>query len=416
MPERNFDIVIYGATGFTGRQAAAYLAEHAPDGLRWTIAGRRADALEAVGAELGLDVDSIVADSRAPETVAAMVAQTRVLVTTAGPFARYGSPVVAACVEYGTHYVDITGETPWVADMVAAHHDKAHEEGTRIVPCCGFDSVPSDLGTWWLVQQIRERAGSATRSVRAAFSMYGGGLNGGTAASMFTMADDGQLRRMADPFLLVPGKTTRERWSAHADPKGPVRDEERGRWLAPFFMAPTNTRVVRRSAWLADQSGESWGDDFAYQEYVDVPGGSRARALALTAALGIMPPVVALPWARSLLKRLAPKPGEGPSEAAMDKGGFRVIYRGEAEEGQVFVARMDSPGDAGNRSTVRFLCEAALTLACDGEAIGLGEPGSGGVLTPSIALGAPYLERLRAQGVRLELTSADASETGSAAS
>ena len=183
MPDRNFDIVVYGATGFTGRQAAAYLAEHAPDGLRWTIAGRRPDALAALREELGLSAEPIVADSGAPETVDAMAAQTRVLLTTAGPFARYGTPVVAACVARGTHYVDITGETPWVADLIEAFHDEAAKAGTRIVPCCGFDSVPSDLGAWWLVRQIHEATGKGARSVRAAFSMYGGGLNGDFAAA-----------------------------------------------------------------------------------------------------------------------------------------------------------------------------------------------------------------------------------------
>jgi short subunit dehydrogenase-like uncharacterized protein len=402
--DRPFDIVVYGATGFTGRQAARYLAEHAPEGLRWTIAGRRAEALEQLAGELGLEAAPIVADSTDEDSVDAMVGQARVLLTTAGPFARYGTPVVAACVHHKTHYVDITGESPWVARMAERFHDTAREDGTAIVPFCGFDSVPSDLGTWFTARALQERTEGDVGRVTAAFAVYGGGLNGGTLASMLHLAEQFPARDLADPFLLVPGRTTREQWAAHADPRRPVYDPQRERWMMPFFMGPVNTRVVRRSAWLLQERGEGYGPDFAYQEFLDVKKGSRTRAWGATLALGAGLSLVQQKLGRKLLEAVGPSPGEGPSDASMDRGGFRVIYRAEAADGATtLTARMECEGDAGNRSTVRFLAEAALTLAVDTTALDLG-PGKGGVLTPAVALGGPYLERLRARGVRMAVS------------
>lgn len=395
---RPFDLIIYGATGFTGRQAAAYLRGHAPEGLRWTVAGRRLDALRQVASELGLVEEPVVADSGDPSSLASLAAQTRVLLTTAGPYARYGGPVVQACVDSGTHYVDITGESPWVAGLIAEHHERARSDGTRIVPFCGFDSIPSDLGTMLMVHAIRAHFDQPTARVVAAFSLRGGGLNGGTLASALNLAEQFPARDLADPFLLCPGQTSRERWAAHQDPRGPVFDPVRERWMAPFVMGPVNTRVVRRSAHLRAAQGEPYGEPFAYQEYLDVRGGRRRRALLMTAGIGAFAAAVQSGVGRALLRRLGPKPGDGPSVEAMERGSFRVWYRAQAQDGRCLQGSMVSPGDAGNVSTVRFCCESALALACDAEELGIG-PGTGGVLTPSVAVGAVLLERLRAKGV-----------------
>lgn len=400
MSDRPFDIVAYGATGFTGRQVAAWLAEHAPEGVRWTIAGRRADALADVAREVGLEAEPIVADSSDQASVDAMAARTRVVITTAGPFARYGTPVVQACVRNKTHYCDITGESPWVAGLIEQFHEQAQKDGTRIVPFCGFDSVPSDLGTWFVVRALQDRSDSPVTSVRAAFKIHGGGLNGGTLASALNLMEHFEPKQLADPFLLTPGRTPREVWSANADPRGPVHDPHRDRWMMPFFMGPVNTRVVRRSAWLFGERGAPYGEAFTYQEYMDVSRGSRFVARRNTLAMGAAMAAASHPWGRSLLRRVGPSPGQGPSAEAMDKGGFRVHYRGENLAGEAVVAEMRSPGDAGNRSTVRFLCNAALTLALDGENLGFA-PGNGGVLSPAVALGASYLGRLREYGVQL---------------
>lgn len=407
MTDARFDVVVYGATGFTGRQCAAYLAEHAPPDLRWTLAGRRADALAQVAAEVGLAAAPIVADSADEASVDAMVRQARVVLTTAGPFSQYGDPVVRACVAHGAHYVDITGESPWVARLIEAHHDRARADGTRIVPFCGFDSIPSDVGVRFVVEELRARLGQRARRVTATFALRGGGLNGGTLASGLALAEAYPRRDLADPFLLSPGRTSREQWSEHADPRGPVFDAERRRWVAPFLMGPVNTRVVRRTAALLAGSDAAYGEAFAYQEYVDVRAGSRLRAALMTTALGAGVALMGSGAGRSLLRAVGPKPGQGPSEAARAGGSFRVLYRAEAEDGRVLRAEMDSPGDAGNVSTVRFCCESALALARDGDALGIG-PGSGGVLPPAIALWPTIVDRLRARGVVLRVVDREA--------
>lgn len=403
MTQHDFDLVVYGATGFTGRQCAQWLAEHASGALRWTIAGRRREALEALAQDLGLEEPPIVADSTDPDSVDAMVAATRCVLTTAGPFSKYGTPVVEACVRHKTHYTDITGESPWVRSLIDDHHEQASADGTRIVPMCGFDSVPSDLGAWFVARQIQERFDQPTRRVMAAFAVRGGGLNGGTLASALELPQRYPLRQLADPFLLVPGKTTKEQWEAHGDPRAPVHDPERDRWMMPFFMGPVNTRVVRRSAWLFEQDSAGYGPEFGYQEYLDVKGGSKFRAWASNAAMGGAVALLTQGVGRSLAKVLGPKPGQGPSEADMDRGSFKVRYHGTAADGRTLTAEMRSPGDAGNRSTVRFVCCAALTLLDEPGPI----PGQGGVLTPAYALGEPFLARLREHGVELSVTSGD---------
>lgn len=403
MSDRPFDLVVFGATGFTGRLAAHWLAEHAPGGLRWTLAARRAPALKAIAEEVGLDDEGIVADSTDRDSIDAMVRQTRCVLSMAGPFADYSDPVVAACVEHDTHYVDITGEAPWVRDLIEQHHERAREQGTRIVPMAGFDSVPSDLGTWFCVQQVRERFHDPTRSVTATFALRGGGLNGGTLASALRLAERYPAKDLADPFLLTPGRTSREQWTAHADPRGPVFDTHRQRWTMPHVMGSINSRVVRRSAWLFQEADAPYGPDFHYHEYADVGGGRRWRASLLTLGLGLGFKMLRSRTGRRVAARLGPDPGEGPSEQAMQEGSFRVTYRAESVGGRALTAKMESPGDAGNVSTVRFACCAAMTLLFDAEEIGLG-PGTGGVLTPAFALGEAYLTRLRSHGVSLEVT------------
>ena len=267
------------------------------------------------------------------DSIDAMVAKTRCIASFAGPFFKYSDPVVEACVRHGAHYVDITGETPWVRDLIERHHETARTEGTRIVPMCGFDSVPSDLGAWFAARELRARHDQGARSVTAAFSMRQGGLNGGTLATMLSLPEQYPARDLADPFLLTPGKTTRERWSEHADPRGPVYDPARGRWMMPFFMGPMNTRVVRRSAYLYGEAGAPYGDDFHYQEYLDVPGGSRMQARLRTGVIGLAFGLAQNRLGRRILKRLGPDPGDGPSEEKMQGGSFRVLYQAVGEDG-----------------------------------------------------------------------------------
>jgi short subunit dehydrogenase-like uncharacterized protein len=395
---RDFDVILFGATGFTGRQTVEYFARHAPRGLRWAIAARSRAKLELVRAEAGLPADAvelIVADSGDQASIDAMVARTRVIATTAGPFALYGTPVVDACVRLGTHYCDITGETPWIRAMIDAHHARAAADGTRIVMCCGFDSVPADIGTFLLVRALRE-ARTGTAGVRAYYRGTGG-FNGGTVASMANIyASSGA--RLADPFLLDPAIEHSPRQQAQSrDVQAPFYDARIGTWVGPFLMAVINTRVVRRSAALAAERGAPYGADFVYQEYQRYGSPLAApKAVVTTALLGVVDAAFRTAAGRkSFTKLLAP--GAGPSPQSMDRGWFRTDLRATGEDGRAIKCTIKHKGDPGNRATVRFLCESALALALDGDAL----PAGGGVLTPATALGDVLARRLRAAGVEM---------------
>jgi short subunit dehydrogenase-like uncharacterized protein len=399
---RPFDVVLYGATGFVGRQTARYFADHAPPKLRWALAGRSADKLAALGQRLGASPPGVIAadaaDAGALDTLAA---QARVVLSTAGPFARYGSELVAACVRHGTHYADITGETPWVRRMIDEHHAAAAANGTRIVPGCGFDSVPSDLGAWLVAKALREQHGERCASVKAAFSLRGG-LNGGTAASLMNLLDEGAAGELDNPFLLNPPGSAPADLSAHRDPLGALHDADFDAWLAPFAMGPINTRVVRRSAALLADVG-LFAEDFRYQEYLRIGRGPAAALAASGVAVGMAGGRTALAIAplREIAKRFIPAPGEGPSQRTMDQGSFRCELIGVGERGTVVRGRIAGKGDPGNRATTVFVCESALALAVDGKKL----PGGaklGGVLTPSVAMGEVLAARLRAAGMTVE--------------
>lgn len=399
--QRPLDVVLYGATGFVGRQTVDWFARHAP-GVRWALAGRDGARLEAVRKAAGPDAAQapiIVADAQDAAALDALASRTRVVLSTAGPFALFGGPLVAACVRHGTHYVDITGETPWVRGLIEAHHAQAARQGTRIIPCCGFDSVPSDLGAWLAVTALHERHGQGCVDVKAAFTVRGG-FNGGTLASALNMLDSGQASAMADPFLLnPPGQRPREP-IVHADPVAPHRDAELGGWLGPFFMGPVNTRVVRRSAALL-----GYGPDFHYQEYLRFGRGAVAALSAASLSFGMEASQAALRLSpvRRLARVMAPAPGQGPSELSMNRGSFRCELVGTGDAGAKVRVRVADEGDPGNRATTKMVCTAALTLLQDLEGLPGGLRG-GGVLTPASGLGQVLVERLRAAGMTLEVT------------
>lgn len=396
MNDRELDLVLFGATGFTGRLAARYLAANAPASLRWAIAGRDRLKLEVLRRELGpvAPTGTLSVDSKDREAVADMTRSARVVASTAGPFAIYSDPVVEACVASRTHYADITGETPWVLRLIERHHARAAAEGTRIVPLCGFDAIPSDLGSWMVVDWIRRELAQPTRRVRAAFTIGGGGLNGGTAASALSMAESGDMRALGNPFLLVP-RERRQGLEARLRTR-PSWDVRLGRWLAPFVMAPGNTQVVLRSAALSTERGSPYGPTFAYEEALELKG--RLAAGAITGALALSGVALRTRVGRALLRRLVPAPGQGPSEEAMARGFFRTRLLGEASDGRLALGELSYAGDAGNRSTVLMLSESALALALDSDRLP-GQP-AGGVLTPATALGEVLVERLRRAGVR----------------
>jgi short subunit dehydrogenase-like uncharacterized protein len=389
---RKYDLILYGASGFTGRQTVEYCRQFAPAGLRWAIAGRNQAKLDNVNTAR---VDVLVADAQDDQALNRIAEQTRVIATTAGPFSLYGSQLVAACVRNQTHYCDITGETPWVRRMIDTHHAKAVVDGTRIIPCCGFDSIPSDVGAWLISRHIRDNLQSECESVSAYFSL-GGGVNGGTLASLYHLLDSGEMAIARDPFLLDPNPSlhTAVDRARNADPHGMHYDPELKFWVTPFLMGSVNTRVVRRTQALL-------GTSFGYQEYSKFKRASSARMLAIGGK--VFESLVAWGFTRRIIKRLLPQPGQGPSEKAMNEGFFECELVGRAKNGAQVRGIFKGQGDAGNRITVKCLCESAFVLTQVSASQDAALPGSGGVLTPVTGLGDALVGRLAATGITFSL-------------
>ena len=390
---REFDLVLFGASGFTGRLVADHIARSG-DRPRWAIAGRDRGKLEA----LDLGVQVLVADAHDRPALDALARRTKVVCTTVGPYARYGSELVAACAEAGTHYCDLTGEVAWMRRMIDRHHARARATGARIVHTCGFDSIPSDLGTWALQRELTARFGRPAERVTALFGETRGGISGGTAASALQMAADADTDRemrgiLADPYALDPEPR---------GPRPPAPDEAAIGWnrhlrmfTAPFVMAQVNTRVVRRAHALA---GLPWGEGFVYREVMSTPGSARGAvmAAAVTGGLGGFAFALRHKRLRELLARRLPKPGEGPSREARDRGHWKVRFVGEAGANgtsDVLIYTASDRADPGYGSTAKMLGESALCLALDPLTSG------GGVTTPSLAMGGALLERLRRAGL-----------------
>jgi len=395
MASREFDVVLYGASGFTGRQTIQYFHENAPKSLNWAVAGRNRAKLEKVAEEYapGRRLSIIPAEGSERSKLDQMCGRTRVVLTTAGPFSLYGRDLVAACVEAGTHYVDITGETTFVADLIESHHERAAADGTRIIPFSGFDSIPSDLGVWVAAQHFK-KDGAGLGRVMGAFKVRGG-LNGGTMATALAMARDGRQKDMADVFLLnPPGSFTDEERGRNADLRTSLKHPQLG-WLTPFVMASINTRVVRRSQALLAQRGESYGRDFSYQEGLQAKGRFGAAGIAL--GLGMTEGLLRTRLGRGFLGAVTPNPGQGPSQETMDTGFFSCRFHVKSDHGRHALITLYSAGDPGNRVTVTALCESALCLALDGADLP-GGPDYGGILTPASGLGNVLLNRLKAAG------------------
>ena len=369
---RKYDLVLYGASGFTGRQTVEYCRRFAPPGLRWAIAGRNPDKLDSVNTA---GVDVLVADSRDETALDRLASATRVVASTAGPFSVYGSQLVEACVDNRTHYCDITGETPWIRRLIDRHHDKAQAEGTRIIPGCGFDSIPSDYGAWMASRLVQE-----CQRVTAFFRMAGG-LNGGTMATAMHLSATGEMASADDPFLLdpAPAAYSEAERARNADPRGVRFDPDLQALVAPFFMGPINTRIVRRTQALQ-------GVRFDYQEYMQFDSATMAHAASNISA--VFSKVIGTGFGRWMVRPLLPAPGEGPSDKTMDTGFFECLFMAHGKDGSTarFVVKGD--GDPGNRITVKCLCESAFVLAS-------GTPGAAGVVTPVCGMGEALVERLR---------------------
>ena len=393
LSDRKYDLVLYGASGFTGRQTVEYCKQFAPAGLRWAIAGRNRSKLD--GANLA-GADVLVADAQDDAALDSLARQTRVVASTAGPFGLYGTKLVAACVRNRTHYCDITGETPWIRRQIDQHHAQASADGTRIVPGCGFDSIPSDFGAWLTFLHLRDTLHAEPLSV-SAFFRVGGGINGGTLASLFHMLETNQLVISRDPFLLDPDPAahTADERSRNADPTGVRYDAHLKKWVGPFLMGSINTRVVRRTQALL-------GTHFDYQEYSKF-GSSRIARTVLIAG-NVFESIAASGLGRRILKRLLPKPGEGPSEKVMNGGFFECEFIATDKNGGRARGILKGQGDAGNRITVKCLCESAFLLAdLDAGNSAVKPFAGGGVLTPVTGLGEGLVVRLAKAGITFDI-------------
>ena len=405
---RLFEIVLMGATGFTGALVAEYLVRHGPRDLRWAIAGRDRAKLEAVRrrlAELGgpPELPLVVADSHDRAALDALAGDTKVVCTTVGPYALHGGDLVAACANQGTHYCDLTGEPQWIRRMIDAHHDRASDTGARIVHCCGFDSIPSDIGCFMLQEAAIERYGQPLERIKFFLGRNRGGLSGGTAASMVNLleeARDPTVRRvLGHPYGLNPAGE--QSGPDGSDPKGVGRDPEVPCFTAPFVMAAINTRIVRRSNALM---GYRYGRGFRYGEQMSFPYTAKglAMATAFTAAMAGFLAVAAMPPTRKLLvDRVLPASGAGPTREERENGFFevRLIGHGKTRDGAEITmgARVEGHQDPGYGETSKMLGESALCLARETL------DSSGGVLTPASAMGRPLLERLRRAGMRFDV-------------
>lgn len=403
---RDHDIVVYGATGFVGKLTAEYLARTAPEGAGIAIGGRSRARLEQTRAGLGpraAEWPILVADSADVDAVGALAASTRVVATTVGPYAKYGVPLVQACAAHGTHYADLTGEVLFMRTAIDTADAPAKATGARIVPTCGFDSIPSDLGVFLLAEHAHEHGLGDLKDTTLVVVKLRGGPSGGTIDTLRTTvdtvkADRAVLRTLRDPYALSPDRAAEPDLGAERDPVGAIHDEELGGWFAPFVMGTVNSRVVRRSNALL---GHAYGHSMRYRELMATGSGpaGAARAAAIAGGLGAVVAGFALPGARQLLDRLLPDPGQGPSEAARDKGFFHIDVHTRTSTGARLVCEIRASGDPGYKATAVMLGESALALSLDEDQL----PAAAGVLTPATALGHVLAERLRAAGHRYDV-------------
>ena len=394
--DRQFDLVVWGASGFTGRLVVEYLAERYPpgDALRWAVAGRNEAKLKKVLADAPFRGDLpgiIVADSHDRAALHNLTASASVILTTVGPYAKYGSDLVEACVTNGTDYCDLCGEVQWMRQMIDRHQADAEVSGARIVMSCGFDSIPSDIGVQYLQTLARQAHGEPCVEIKLLVRAMKGGASGGTIASMLNAIEqarqDQAVRRiLADPYGLNP--EGQRHGPDGRDQHGPRFDTDAAMWTAPFVMGGVNTRVVRRTNALL---GYPYGDGFHYSESTMSGKGFRGRVRSNLMSWGLMLFVGAstIPVTRRVfVQRMVPKPGEGPSREERENGYFNMLLIGKMPDGEQMRLRIRGDRDPGYGSTSKMLAESAVCLAKDDL------KASGGFWTPASALGDALMARL----------------------
>lgn len=376
---RELDIIVYGATGYTGRLVCEYLnKQYGVNGdVKWAMAGRSQDKIDSVREEMGIpaDVPTVVADSKDLASIKTMVEKTKVVLTTVGPYQLYGSDVVAVCAKAGTDYVDLCGEPAWMHEMIAKHQADAEASGARIVFSCGFDSVPFDLGAYFLQEKAKEKTGSTMPRIKGRVRAMKGTFSGGTLASFkATMAAAAKqpemMKVLGNPFALTPGFT------GAAQPPGtaPSYDEDLGSWSAPFVMATINTKNIHRSNFLL---GHTYGENFVYDEMMltgpGVKGEEMAKAVAADKSMANDPR----------------QPGEGPSKEERETGHYDVLFAGSNDKGDNIQVSVQGDKDPGYGSTSKMIAESAVCLVKNPNAA------SGGIWTPASAMGSLLIDRLQ---------------------
>ena len=379
MAEKQFDIAVFGATGFTGRLVAEYLNDRYENGadVSWAMVGRSEEKLKAVRDEIGAPGSTplVVADASDPASLEALAKQAKVVLTTVGPYQLYGNELVAACAKHGTDYVDLCGEPAWMADKIAEHDAAAKASGARIVFSCGFDSIPSDLGVQFVQDEAKRQFGAPASEVKCRVRSMKGSFSGGTAASLkatmaAAMKDPSVIEKLKNPYSLSAG---------FAGPKQPSgskvqHDDGLGVWLAPFVMAPINTKNVHRTNFL---QSHPYGEDFLYSEMMITGPGEQGEKVANHVAND-----------NSLMSEDAPKPGEGPSKEERENGSYDLLFIGVGPDGAEVRASVKGDRDPGYGSTSKMIAEAAMCLNNEASSA------SGGVWTPGAVMGPALRERL----------------------
>jgi len=403
---KQYDIIVYGASSFVGQILTQYLSCHltGKSEIKWALAGRNKAKLAQVQASTETkDIDVIIADASDSRSLDTLCRQAKVIISTVGPYALYGEPLIKSCVENGTDYVDLTGEVQWIDRMLKKYEEKAKKSGSRIINCCGFDSIPSDMGAYFLQQQAQLRFGQAVPATKMAVKKIRGGTSGGTIASVINLAkeaiiDPSLRKKLLDPYLICPDSNQHSK--NNLDNSSVFFDSEFDAWTTPFIMAGINTRVVFRTNTLMNYA---YGKDFQYSEVMLTGNKSGSKLNAKGMAFGIKAFLVLAAMAPSrwfLEKYLVPKPGEGPTPKEQEEGFFDIRHLGKTEDGEIIEIKVTGDKDPGYGSTGKMLAQAALCLAND---VGAEEKG-GGFWTPASIFGSKLITRLEAHaGLTFEL-------------
>ena len=397
MKSPSLDLTIFGATSFVGQILTRYLFAQfgAHDGLKWALAGRSEQKLQRLRSSLGpkgARLPLVVADAADADALGALCGQTRVVISTVGPYALYGEPLVKACAETGTDYCDLTGEVQWIRRMIRGYEKTARKSGARIVHCCGFDSIPSDLGVHFLQREAVQRFGAPCTRVKLRVKGISGGFSGGTVASLMNAvkeatADPKLRKELANPYSICPkGHGVKVR-----QPRVKIAelDADFDSWVAPFVMSAVNTRIVHRTNAL---TRHSYGKEFVYDEAVLTGPGLKGRltAAGITAGIaGVMAAGTIAP-VRTAVERFIAPPGSGPSEGAQKKGFWDLRLLGQTSDGRSLRVKVVGQGDPGYGSTSKMLGQAAACLALDVPKSAV----RGGFWTPATALGDRLIARL----------------------